>query len=180
MKKLLVAIVFLTIATGVFAQVTRNFTITVSVQYIDIQLRTADSTAAYANWNIGSVAAASTQTQTTTTAGTHVFVVNNSNAALNFSAYVANSTTDLGYGTVMNWAAGAAAAANVYKLDLGKGSVGSVPTAWQTITATAAPGNTYLTAEPAGTDHRLYARLGIPTSSSDGNQHNITVYVVAQ
>ncbi|RKZ30725.1 hypothetical protein DRQ36_04470 [bacterium] len=144
--------------------------ITVTVEYIDITLRTADDGGDYGTWAIpGVVATGSQHTMTTGSGGDHILVKNNSSVALDFSAY----SSDAG-----GWTAGAAAGNEVYLLEGGKGDVDNEPGTYTTLDDPD-PGDQYVAAEPANTDHHLYLQLTVPTVVADGAEHDITVTVKA-
>ena len=171
MKRLLLATLLLVLVSGLWA-VEDNFTITVSVEYIEINLRTADDSGDYGTWNIGGpVAAGSQHTMTTGSGGDHILVDNNSSVSLDFSAYSSDATT---------WTPGVAAGNETYLLEGGKGDVDTEPGAYTTFDDTSTPGDVYAAAEPASTDHHFYARLTVPTIVADGNTHTITVNIVAE
>ncbi len=181
MKRLITIILAVLFIASIAGAVEDSFTITVTVEYIGINLRTADDGADYVNWPLGTVAAGAVNTMTTGSAGNHVLVKNGSNVALDFSAY---STTvapaSCGYGTATAWTAGTAAGADIYLLEGGKGTVSAEPGTYTTFPDMVTPGTVYAAAEPAGTDHHFYARFTTPTSVSDGCEHTITVFIVAQ
>lgn len=180
MKKFLLTMLLFMLVCGVWA-VEDSFTITVAVEWLEINLLVADSSTNYTNWDLGTVAPGATNTMTTGTGGTHVLVDNFSNVSVDFSAY---STTvapgACGYGTPVAWTPGSAAGADIYLLEGDDGTVSTEPTTYTTITATSAPGDQYLAGAPVGENHRFYARFTAPTSVSDGCTHTITVYIVAQ
>ncbi len=158
-----------------------SFTITVSVEWIDFSLKTADGTADYTNWNIGMVAPGAVNTMTTGTGGNHILVDNNCNVSVDFSIYsVSAAPGACGRGTPTAWTPGAASGNNIYLLEGGKGAVGALPATWTTFDNTSAPGDVYAASEPPATDHHLYFRFTAPTSVSDGCDHTVMVYVVAQ
>ena len=170
----------LLLATFIWAADTDNFTITVTVDFIDFTLKDAGNTTDYTNWPIGNVNAGSVHTQTTTSGGDHIYVNNLSNVALDFKAYSTSvAPGGCGYGTPTAWTPAASAGTNVYKLELGKGLVGTLPGAFTGITGTTSgTANTYYTTT-AGESYHLYTQLTAPTVAADGCQHTITVYVMA-
>lgn len=171
MKRLLLAALLLALVGGLWA-VEDNFTITVSVEYLEINLRTADDSGDYGVWDIGGpVAAGSQHTMTIGSGGDHVLVDNNCNTVMDFSAYSSDATT---------WAPGLAAGDEVYLLEGGKGDVGAEPGAYTTFDDASSPGDVYAAGEPAFTNHHFYARLTVPTIVADGNTHTITVAIVAE
>lgn len=174
--------VLLLLCSVVYAADNDAFTITVQVQYMDVTLRNADETGDYTTWPLGLRAEGEVITQTTGSSGDHIFVDNNCNCEVDFSAYQATTTpAPCGYGTPTLWTAGTTAGADIFKLELGKGTQDAEPATadWQTITASSSPGDVYLSDVPAGEDHHLYTRFTVPTSVSDGCVHQIDVTVVA-
>ena len=170
-------LLLLMFATFLFAADNDYFTITVTVQFLDVSLmQSASHSADYTNWAIGAVAAGATSTQTT---GDHIWVNNNSNIVVSFNAWSYDTTTlSCAYGTPTNWTPAAAPGTNQYQLELGKGGASALPSSWSTIIATTNPGNTYYTASASDEDHDLYARFTTPSASSDGCQHKITVEIL--
>lgn len=164
-----------------FAQsATDNFNITVTVEFFEVILWKADSTTDYTTWPLGVMAVSDSATMTTGSTGNHVLVDNNCNTTVNFSIYVNNpAPPSCGIGTPTTWTAGAAPGANTYWLRANDSDISNVPATWVTITATSAPGDVYLSGVASG-NHRLYCRFKPPSSVSDGCQHTIQVYVVAQ
>ncbi len=181
MKSAVILSLFAILAvSAAFAQVTDDFNITVTCNYIQFQLKEADNVANYITWPIGNVNEGETVEMTTGSGGDHVYVNNESNLALDFNAYSESPTpTACGYGTETAWGPAAAAGLDAYLLELGKGEEATVPVAYTTITATTIGGanNYYTTA--AGESYHLYTQLTTPTTSTDGCQHDITVYIVA-
>lgn len=157
-----------------------NFNITVTVEYFEIILLKADSSTDYSTWALGVMATSDSATMTTGSSGTHILVDNNCSGTVDFSIYVNNpAPSPCGIGTPTAWTAGAAPGANTYWLRANDSNISSVPSSWVTITATSAPGDVYLSGVSSG-NHRLYCRFKPPSSVSDGCQHTINVYVVAQ
>ncbi len=158
-----------------------SFNITVTVEYLEIDLLTADGSNPYPGWDLGTVAAGQSDTMTTGSGGDHVLVDNNCNTSVDFSVYVTTSAPGAcGYGTPTAWTPAPTAGADQFVLSVGKGDLSSLPSSWTTVTATTSPGDVYAAGEPAGTDHHFYAAFTAPTSVSDGCQHSITVHIVAQ
>ena len=174
--------VFLLLSSVVYAADHDAFTITVQVQYMDVTLRNADETGDYTTWPLDMRAEGEVITQTTGSGGDHIFVDNNCNCVVDFSGYQVTTTpAPCGYGTPTLWTAGTSAGDNIFKLELGKGTQDAEPAAadWQTITASASPGDVYLSDVAVGEDHHLYTRFTVPTSVSDGCVHQIDVTIVA-
>jgi len=177
---ILLAIFAVVVTSGLFAQTTDDFTITVTVNYIEFQLKTADNTADYTTWPIGNVNEGETVEMTTGAGGDHIYVNNESNVALQFSAYSTSPAPGAcGYGTATAWSPGAAAGVNIYRLEMDKGALTAVPGAYTTITATTLGGADDFYNTAAGESYHLYTKFTVPTTADDGCQHNITVYVVA-
>ncbi len=165
---------------GIVGAVEDSFTITVTVEWLDISLRTADDAGDYTNWDLGTVPAGTVDSMTTGSGGNHILVKNNCNVTVDFSAYSTTTVPSCSYGTPTAWTPGTSPGLDTYLLEGGKGDLSTYPTSWTTIDATSAPGNVYASGETPGNDHRFYAKFSTPTSVSDGCQHTITVYIVAQ
>ena len=179
MKKSIIVLLLL-IGTVVIAQESASFTITVTVNYVDFTLRNAADSAPYGTWGIGNLAAGSEAEMTVGTAGDHIFVDNQSNIALSFKAYSTSAApTACGFGTATAWAPATTAGTDEYKLEMGKGAVSALPTAYATMDGGDEAGADLVYSTTAGEDFHLYAKLTAPTAVSDGCGHSITVYVLA-
>jgi hypothetical protein len=168
--------VFLVLAVA-FSATSDNFQITVSCQFMDVTLRqSASHVTDYTTWALG-VKAAGAGPDTMPVAN-HIWVENKSNLPVDFSAFVESPLPSCSYGTPTAWTPGVIPGVDVFQLDLGVGTAASYPASFTNILATTAPGNTYLTAAPAGESHDLYGRFRVPSSSSDGCGHTLTVTIV--
>ncbi|HHS49508.1 MAG TPA: hypothetical protein ENN07_00105 [candidate division Zixibacteria bacterium] len=175
----LLLITILAIGTA-FAQTTENFTITVTVNFIDFSLRTADDAGAYGTWAIGNMNAGATSTMTGTAGGSHVLVKNESNVALDFKAFsTSEPPPPCGFGFPTAWTAGSAAGTDVYLLEMGDGTLADPPATW-TVVDGGGLGDADLIYEAGeGENFRLYSRFTAPNIASDGCEHQITVFIVA-
>jgi hypothetical protein len=179
-RAMLIGLFAILVATASFAQVTDDFTITVTVNFIEFQLMTADSSGAYPGWAVGNMNEGETVVMTTGGGGDHIYVKNLSNVPLDFSAY-SNSPAPAGcgYGTPTAWNPGAAAGTDIYLLELGKGAAGVVPATYTIIDGTNIVSSDLYYTTIAGESYHMYSRFTTPISASDGCPHNITVTIVA-
>ena len=181
MKNLIMLMLAVIFAVSIGWAVENSFTITVTVEYLQVELRTADDAADYTTWALGTVSAGETNTMTTGSGGDHVLVKNGSNVSVDFSAYSTTAApASCGYGSPTAWTAGTSAGVDTYLLEGGKGDLSTLPSSWTTFDDASPTGDVYASGEPAETDHHFYARFTAPTSVSDGCEHTITVYIVAQ
>ncbi len=168
------------VAMGLFAQTTDDFTISVTVNFIDFQLMTADSSSAYTNWAIGNINAGGTAEMTTGGGGDHIYVDNNSNVALDFSAYSTSAAPGgCGFGTPTAWLPDVTAGVDTYLLEIDKGESGAVPPSYTTIDGVDIGSSDLFYTSSAGESYHLYTQFTAPTSASDGCEHSITVNIVA-
>ncbi len=172
------AILILLISAALAAD-TDQFDIVVQCQYLDISLKEASSHSTdFTTWDMGYVAAGGPAE--TMAVGSHIWVQNGCNMDIDLAAMVDSpEPPPCPYGTPTAWTAGAAPGSDQFQLDLGVGTPSAQPGSYTNITATTAPGDTYLTGAAAGVSHDLYARMTVPTDVSDGCQHTLTVYVIA-
>lgn len=176
MRKIL-AILLIMAAGALFAQASENFSITVTVNFIDFALRDSADLVDYPGWAVGNMNAAATATMTRPQ---QVFVKNQSNVALDFSAYSTSAApAACGIGTSTAWTPGAAGGADIYRLELGIGTAGALPVTWNTFDGGSVGTADALYSAAADEDFRFYSRLTVPTTVSDGCQHEIVVYLVA-
>lgn len=181
MRNFLIIALFATMAVSVlFAQATDDFTITVTVNYIEFELRTADDSGDYSLWAIGNVNAGETAEMTTGAGGDHVYVSNSSNVPLDFSAYSTSpAPASCGFGTATAWTPAVAAGVDMYLLEIDKGEVGTVPPTYTTIDGNSIGTSDLFYSASAGESYHLYTKFTAPTSASDGCEHSITVNIVA-
>jgi hypothetical protein len=160
-----------------FAANTDNFDIVVTCSYLDVSLRqSGDHGTDYTQWNLGTMAPGAAAEEMST--ASHIWVENGSNTTVDFSAFVESPTpAPCGYGTATAWTPGATAGTDQFVLDLGVGTDSATPSSYTNITATTLPGDDYLTSASAGTGHDLYASLQVPSSTTDGCQHTLTVTI---
>jgi hypothetical protein len=180
MKYLPIIIIILILGVAALAQ--ESFTITVTVNYIDFSLRKADDSAPYDSWEIGNLDADETTEMSVSTSGTHILVDNQSNVALDFDAYSTSATpTSCEFGTATAWSPDTASGADIYLLEMGKGTVSAVPDVadYHIMDGGDLAGSDNFYSAIAGDAFRLYSKLTAPTTVSDGCEHSITVYVVA-
>ncbi|MBN2541940.1 hypothetical protein JXI42_03660 [bacterium] len=180
-RYLLLSMMFLLFVAGAAFSVEDNFHITVTVDFLEIELDSANCVDAYGTWKLGQHAAGYTDSMTTGGAGNHICVINGNNCTTDFSAYVSSANPGpCGYGSNTAWTAGGSVGADTYKLDLGHDDDGAdYPGTWYNITSGSTPGNDFYTDVAAGTDFHLFARLSLPNPVSDGCQHDIQVTIVA-
>jgi len=177
---IIIGLVIIFGAIAGFAESSDNFTITVTCNYIDFELKTADNSAEYTDWPVGNVNEGETVEMTTGAGGDHIYVENTSNVNLEFKAY-SNSVAPgpCGYGTPVAWSPGGAAGLNTYYLRLGKGELGAVPGTYTDITGEDLGGAILYYSTIAGESYHLYTKLTAPNPADDGCSHTITVYIVA-
>lgn len=177
MRLTVILAVFLVAAAGLFAATSDAFQITVTCQYMDLVLRqSASHTSDYTTWALGTKAAGAASD--TMSIANHIWVENRSNLTTDFSAFVTSPAPSCSYGTPTAWTPGATTGTDVFQLDLGVGTAGAYPSSFTNIASTVTPGNMYLSTVAAGTSHDLYARFRVPSASSDGCGHTMTVNVV--
>ena len=181
MKKLILIALIATLCGGaLIAQSSDDFTITVTVNYIDFSLRDAADAAPYPGWDLGNVNAGATVEMTTSATGDHIYVDNQSNVALDFAAYSTSAApAACGYGTATAWSPGTSAGTDQYLLEMANGGVDTAPGTYTTIDGTAVGSADDFYSAIAGEGFHLYTQLGIPTVATDGCSHDIVVYVLA-
>jgi hypothetical protein len=176
MKKLLCTLIILGMVfwLGVStaqAALTDTFQITVTCNFISINLRNYNDTGDYTTWAVG-LQAENTPTTMTQTEG--IMVDNTANIATDLSAWVSTQAAD--------WDNAASAGTDEYKLEM-KCFASSQPSpdlssGTFTITSTATPGNDIKTGLAATTDQWAYAKFTTPTSTTSGAQQTITVTIL--
>ena len=178
MKKSIVFIIIGILAvSSVFSADSDNFDIVVTCSYLDISLMQSwDHGTPYGTWNLGILAPGAAPVAMTT--AEHIWVSNGSNTPLDFSAYVESPVpAPCGFGTPTAWTPGVTADTDQFRLELGVGAPDAEPLSYTDITATTAPGNEYLSGADAGVSHDLYTRFTVPTATTDGCEHTLTVTV---
>jgi hypothetical protein len=155
------------VSPGVFAATSDTFTITVTCNFMGINLRTYNDGGDYTTWAIGQQ---NTSASVTMIENQGIMVANTSNIATDVSAWVT---------TTGAWTAAGSAGPDQYKLelkaydatetspDLGTGST--------TITATASTGDEFKTGLAAGISQWVYCKFTVPASTTVGTQQTLTV-----
>ncbi len=154
------------------AATTDTFQITVTCNFLSINLRNTGDTADYATWAIGQKAE---NTPTTMPQADGIKVVNTSNAATDLSAWVSTPAA--------NWTNAASAGADQYKLEMKCFDATQVTpdlsTGTFTITSTATRGNDIKTALAATTNQWAYGKFTTPSSTTSGAAQTITVTILS-
>ncbi|HSV27610.1 MAG TPA: hypothetical protein VLH60_06930, partial [Sedimentisphaerales bacterium] len=171
--RVLAAIMLCGMMAGNVAAVTSDtFTITVTCNFIGINLRTHDNASDYATWAIGQLGVGQSVSMTETQG---IMVVNTANINTNLSARI---STEAGA-----WTAGNAAGANTYRLELkafdATQAAPDMAAGTTSIIATASAGNVFESNLPGFTNQWVYGRFTLPTSTSTGAQQTITVTILA-
>jgi hypothetical protein len=154
------------------AAVSDTFQITVTCNFLSINLRIYDDSGDYTTWAMGQKAE---NTPTTMTQAEGIMVDNTSNISTDLSAWVSTPAAA--------WTNQAAAGADQYKLEM-KTFAATQPSpdlasGTFTITSTSNPGNDIMTGLASTTDRWAYAKFTTPTSTTSGAQQTITVTVLA-
>jgi len=177
MKKLLCTLIILGMVfwLGVStaqAAVSDTFQITVTCNFISINLRNNGDTLDYTTWAIGQKAE---NTATTMTQAEGIKVVNTANVATDLSAWVSGQAAD--------WTNAASAGTDQYKLEMKCFDVTQVSPDLSigtfTITSTANPGNDIKAGLAATTNQFAYAKFTTPDPTTSGAQQTITVTILS-
>ncbi len=154
------------------AAATDTFQITVTCNFISINLRNTGDTVDYTTWGVGQNAV---NTPETMIQADGIKVVNTANVATDLSAWVSTPATA--------WTNGAAAGADVYKLEMkcfdATQATPDLSTGTFTILTTATPGDDIKTALTANTNQWAYCKLTTPTSTTSGAEQTITVTILS-
>ena len=154
------------------AATTDTFQITVTCNFISINLRNTGDTADYTTWAIGQKAE---NTATTMAQADGILVVNTANAATDLSAWVSTEAA--------NWTKAASAGTDQYKLEMkcfdATQTTPDLSTGTFTITSAATPGNDIKTSLAATTNQWAYVKFTTPTSTTSGSQQTITVTILS-
>jgi len=175
MKKM-IALLLIVICFSVWAADTDNFSITVTINYIDISLKESSSHSTdYATWALDNVSAGAVSEMTS---GDHIWVDNQSNIDLDFYAYSESAApAGCGYGTPTAWVP-TGPGANAYKLELAQGDA-TTPGTYTTIDGTDTGSADLFYNATAGETFDLYGKLSAPTTADDGCQHTVNVTITA-
>jgi len=176
MKKLLCILLILGMVSWLWvntaqAATTDTFQITVTCNFLAINLRNTGDSADYTTWAMGQKAE---NTPTTMTQSEGIKVVNTSNVSTDLSAWVSVPAAA--------WTNAAAAGANQYKLEMkcfaatqGSPDLSSGTTV---ITSTSTPGEDIKAGLAATTDQWAYGKFTTPTSTTSGAEQTITVTIL--
>jgi hypothetical protein len=173
-KKWLVTVLVLCYlgAGSAVAATSDTFQITVTCNFISINLRDNGDTTDYTTWAIGQQA---TSAAVTMAQADGILVDNTSNVATNLSAWISTPAT--------NWAAASSAGADEYKLELksfdATEATPDLSSGTTTITATSSTGDVFKSSLDATTDQWVYGKFTVPTSTTSGAQQTITVTILA-
>jgi len=148
------------------ADTTDTFTITVTCNFIEINLRNTGDSADYSTWALGTVATSST-TAMTTGDGVKV-VLGTTSQTIDIQSHVSNQGSA--------WTIASAAAANVYKMDCMGTDAAAVPT-WTDATVLTTSTLDIKDVTSVSTDQYLYYRFYAPTSVITGAEQTITITV---
>jgi hypothetical protein len=159
-------------AGNAVAATTDTFTITVTCNFIGINLRNNADAADYTTWALGQLATGASAVDMTQ--GQGIKLVNTANVQTDITAYVSSQAA--------NWTNDTAAGADKYLLALKAFDdtqatpdlAGAVA-----ITGTSAPGQSVKAALAANTNQFVYAQFTVPTSTTSGAQQTIVVTIVA-
>jgi hypothetical protein len=177
MKKLLCTLLILGIVSllGINtaqAATTDTFQITITCNFISINLRNTGDTADYTTWAVGQKAE---NTATTMIQADGIKVVNTANAATDLSAWVSTQAA--------NWTNQSAAGTDQYKLEMkcfdATQATPDLSTGTATITSTSTPGEDIKAGLAATTNQWAYVKFTTPTSTTSGSQQTITVTILA-
>ena len=177
MKKLLCIMFILGMVSGFWsasagAATSDTFQITVTCNFIAINLRIYDDSGDYTTWAIGQTAV-STPTTMGQTDG--IMVDNTANVATDLSAWVSTQAA--------NWTNAAAAGSDQYKLEMKCFASSQVTPDLSTgtfvITTTATPGTDIKTGLVALTDQWAYGKFTTPTATTSGDEQTITVTILS-
>jgi len=177
MKKLLSILLILGMVSWLWvntaqAGTTDTFQITVTCNFLSINLRNTGDTADYTTWAIGQKAES---TATTMIQADGIKVINTSNAATDLSAWVSTQAAA--------WTNQSAAGADQYKLEMkcfaATQASPDLSTGAFTITTTSTPGDDIKTSLAATTDQWAYVKFTTPTSTTSGSEQTITVTILA-
>jgi hypothetical protein len=148
-----------------------TFTITVTVNFIGINLRTYDDGGDYTTWALGQV---NTSAAATMTEAQGVRITNTANVATDLSAWVT---------TTGPWTAAGSAGPDQYKLELkaydATEATPDLSSGSTTITATSSTGDEFKTGLAANTNQWVYGKFTAPASTTVGTQQTVTVTILA-
>lgn len=154
------------------AATTDTFQITVTCNFLSINLRTYDDATDYTTWAIGQTAE---NTPTTMAQTDGIQVVNTANVATDLSAWVSTQATD--------WTNAAAAGVDEYKLEMkcfdASEATPDLSTGTFTITSTTTPGNDIKTGLTATTDQWAYGKFTTPTETTSPDEQTITITILS-
>ena len=177
MKKLLSILLILGMVswlwvTTAYAATTDTFQITVTCNFLSINLRVYDDSGDYTTWAVGQKAE---NTATTMTEAQGILVDNTSNASTDLSAWVSTQAAA--------WTNAASAGADQYKLEMkcfaATQTTPDLSTGTTVITSTGTPGEDIKTGLAATTDQFAYCKFTTPTSTTSGAQQTITVTILS-
>jgi len=177
MKKLLCILLILGMVSWLWvntaqAATTDTFQITVTCNFLAINLRNYIDSGDYTTWAIGQKAE---NTAIVMTEIEGILVDNTSNVSTDLSVWVSTPAAA--------WTNAASAGADQYKLEMkcfaSSQSNPDLSSGTFTITSTANPGNDIKTSLAATTDQWAYGKFTTPTSTSSGSQQTITVTILS-
>jgi len=177
MKKLLCTLLILGMVSWLWvntaqADTTDTFNITVTCNFISINLKNYINSGDYTTWALGQKAE---NTPTTMTEIEGILVDNTSNVSTDLSAWVSAQAS--------GWTNESSAGADQYKLEMkcfdASQSSPNLSSGTFTITSTGTPGNDIKTSLAATTDQWAYAKFTTPTSTTTGSEKTITVTILS-
>jgi len=143
-----------------------TFTITVTCNFIEVNLRNTVDDADYGTWAVGSLATSGTDTMTDTEGVRAVRGTSSQNTTL--QSHVSGEATD--------WTIGGTISSDVYKLEVEGTSAAAAPAMAGTNVLTTTT-QTITTATNLTADWYLYYKFTAPSATTTGDQQSITVTV---
>ena len=164
----MLGMVFISMAVtkSAYALTTDTFTITVTVNYIEINLRNAGDTADYTTWAIGQLATSGDKTMADTEAVRVKY--GTSSQHTDIQSYVSTECSA--------WLINATPAADKYEL-VAKGSATTAPSMSGATVLNSGALQTITGATDISADHYLYYKFFAPTSTGVGTLQTITITV---
>jgi hypothetical protein len=148
-----------------------TFTITVTCNFIGINLRAYDDGGDYTTWAIGQQ---NTSASVTMTEAQGIRITNTANVATDLSAWVT---------TTGPWTPAASVDTDKYKLEVkaydATETTPDLGTGATVITATSSTGDEFKTGLAANTNQWVYGKFTVPSGTSVGTQQTITVTILA-
>jgi hypothetical protein len=170
--KLVLLLLCCAMAGNAVAATSDTFTITVTCDFIGIDLQVYNSTDPYGTWALGQLAVGASAVTMTEAQG--IKLVNTANVSTDISAYVSSQAA--------SWTNAAAAGANQYKLELKAfGTTQGTPDLSSATVpiVTADPGDDVKTGLAGSTNQFIYGKFTVPTSTTSPAQQTIVVTLLS-